>query len=210
MSDKVWVSAAMSDSRLLTTLRADIFDSPNFQEVNQFLVKNEYGYPFSVEHFPKKIYWVGAGKKKKKLAPFFNTGLFYVSEELANVLRQFDLGECGLYPVTLYEKDRKTVDDRTYFTINFGNRKRVFLPNESPAARVGPLDTEEGETRRLPMVPDHDLIAVSPAALIGPDLWIDENLAVGIFVSGRLYDALKAANLARVFGFKRCRIVVQA
>ncbi len=164
----------------------------------------ELPYPLKAFH-PR---FIGGGQaKRKKLKTFMNSGLFYVSEELANVLRQFDLGEGGLYPVTLYEKDRKTVDERKCFCINFGNRKRAFLAKESPAARVGPLDTEEGETRRLPMVPDHDLIAVSPAALIGPDLWIDENLAVGIFVSGRLYDALKAANLARVFGFKRCRIV---
>ena len=146
-------------------------------------------------------------EKEKKLAPFLISGFYYVSEELANVLRQFDLGEGGLYPVTLYEKDRKTVDERKYYCINFGNRKRAFLAKESPAAQVGPFDTEEGTTRKLPIVPDHDQIAVSPAAFAGPDLWIDENLRAGIFVSGRLYDALKAANLARVFGFKRCRVI---
>ena len=206
MSDKIWVSAAMLDSRLTVAFTYDMYPD-RAEEAGKIILKNKYGVALPPESFPSKVYWWGPGKKKKNLKTFINSGLYYVSEELANVLRQFDLGEGGLYPVTLYEKDRKTVDERKYSCINFGNRKRAFLAKESPEAYIGPLDTEEGETRRLPMVPDHDLIAVSPAALIGPDLWIDENLAVGIFVSGRLYDALKAANLARVFGFKRCRII---
>ena len=208
MSDKIWVSAAMMDSRLTAALKSEMYPYPEGVEgFGKVRRKNDNGFPVPAECFPSEIYWGGPGKKKKKLAHFLNNGMFYVSKEVADILRQFDLGECGLYPVTLYEKDRKTVDDRTYFTINFGNRKRAFLPNESPAAIVGPHDTEEGTTRKLPIVPDHDQIAVSPAAFAGPDLWLDENLRVGIFVSGRLYHALKAANLARVFGFKRCRIV---
>jgi hypothetical protein len=50
-------------------------------------------------------------------------------------------------------------------------------------------------------------VAVSPVALEGPDLWVSPPLIRIFFLSDRLTQALRAAKMSRVFGFRACRIV---
>jgi len=52
-------------------------------------------------------------------------------------------------------------------------------------------------------------IAVSTAALSGPDLWIDTQFCNAFFLSDRLAQALRAAKVSRPFGLLRCRIICQ-
>ncbi|MGL4238286.1 hypothetical protein [Tabrizicola sp.] len=50
-------------------------------------------------------------------------------------------------------------------------------------------------------------MAITRAALEGADLWGDELVEIGFFVSPRLGKALDKAGLAKVFHLRRCRIV---
>ena len=50
-------------------------------------------------------------------------------------------------------------------------------------------------------------IAVTAAALEGPDLWIESKLGKKIFMSGRLHDAIVAAKIKVNFQFAQARIV---
>jgi hypothetical protein len=53
---------------------------------------------------------------------------------------------------------------------------------------------------------DNDL-AVTRAALSGPDLWIDPQFNGGLFVSGALGDAFKKAKCTSGWGLTRCRVI---
>jgi len=60
---------------------------------------------------------------------------------------------------------------------------------------------------KLPFVPkDYDM-AVTKAALVGPDLWIDPLVRKALFLSDPLAQALKAAKLTRPFGLRKCRVI---
>lgn len=52
-----------------------------------------------------------------------------------------------------------------------------------------------------------DDIAVTPNALEGADIWGDEHIGVGFFVSPNLGAALHKAGLAKAFHLMRCRVV---
>lgn len=55
--------------------------------------------------------------------------------------------------------------------------------------------------------PKDGAVAVSRAALAGPDIWIDPMLRLSFFVGDRLRAALKKAKVAAPFGLSRCRVL---
>jgi hypothetical protein len=59
----------------------------------------------------------------------------------------------------------------------------------------------------MPFVHKDDQLAVSRAAMAGPDVWADPTLFKSVFVSERLGKALREAGLARAFRLFRCRVV---
>ena len=133
-------------------------------------------------------------------------GVWAVSAACADVLRSADLGQSSLYPTKLFQHDRKTAIEGEYFCLNFGDTKEVFSRDDSPRARTPdyqdpvtywllPFDLKDGD------------IAVTSAALDGPDLWIDPKMKDAFFLSDRLVQALKAAKLTRRFGLRKCRVV---
>ncbi len=128
-----------------------------------------------------------------------------VSARLAKVLRDFDLGVGTLTPVSAFGRDRATPLAGTYLSWTFNLVKRAFLPDRSNNLR--PFVRTVSSVRAL--IQDDD-IACSPAALVGPDVWIDPGLYGSIFLSDRLVEALTTANLARPFNgpdrLTRCRI----
>ncbi|WP_192179617.1 hypothetical protein [Mesorhizobium amorphae] len=129
-------------------------------------------------------------------------GAVVVSAACADVLRQFDLGHSSLYPIKLFQHDRTTPVEGEYFCLNIGERKDVFLREYSPLVRV----FGTGRMKMPPNLHDDD-VAVSSAGLEGPDLWVSPPLIRIFFLSDRLTQALRAAKMGRVFGFRACRIV---
>ncbi|MGF1551398.1 MAG: hypothetical protein ACFBWO_02705 [Paracoccaceae bacterium] len=65
------------------------------------------------------------------------------------------------------------------------------------------MKTDIGE---MPWVPADGDIAVSRAALEGPDVWIEEGLRNAFFLSARAGEALGDVDLAGAFMLVRCTL----
>jgi hypothetical protein len=206
MSEAVWVSNAMNDSRLDSDITTDL-NEKNIDLVIDSLRRNESGEVLEAQLFPTAIYPGKALKTPfRRLPHLFKAGGYWVvSEPVADVLRQFDLGGGGLYPVKIFQKDRKTRVEGEYFCLNFGNVKHAFLPDES-SDRIA---KDENPLRYyLPLGTwGHDIVAVASDAMAGADVWIDPLLRHAFFVSDRLRSALKCAKIEDAFRLKKCSII---
>lgn len=132
-----------------------------------------------------------------------------VGPKVAAVLSQFDLGAGGLHPIEVLDINGALVRDDTYFFWNFGNKRNTFLPEESEGLRKSTRAREQGENAVyfMPVIPAEDSIALSRDALTGPDVWREQHLERGTFLSDRLVQALRQAKLDHWFELVRCRIV---
>lgn len=166
--------------------------------------KNAAGEPLGPDCFPLEIYGAPNAKAKDyQLLDLFYAGSYWaVSKVAADIFCQFDRGDGGLYPVEIFESDRKTPVSGEWFCINFGNRKESFLPdasrNLSPFVRgiwTPPIPGNYGD------------IALSSAALSGPDIWIEPRVFGAIFFSANLGAALKKGNAVRGLFLKKCRVI---
>lgn len=147
---------------------------------------------------------IDVDNRKKKLGHLFMVnGFLCVTEKAAAVLRQFDLGSGGLYPLEMVRYDGVTPVDGFFWALNFGEKKNALAMEESRAVD-GPY--VNGNCRPELWVKDDDF-AVTRAALDGADIWGDERVESGFFVSPRLGQALHKAGLAKAFHLMRCRIV---
>lgn len=177
---RVWASRAFMDSSRIKGFTADPL--PTGMNLGQMAEANEAGERMSAEHFPKQIFANYPDKKEKKQADLvLAAGAVVVSAACADVLRQFDLGHSSLYPIKLFQHDRKTPVEGEYFCLNIGERKDTFLREYSPLVRV----FGNGRMRMPPYLQDGN-VAVSPAALEGPDLWVSPPLIRIFFLSDRL------------------------
>ena len=133
-----------------------------------------------------------------------------VSDAVAEVFRQFDLGAGGVYPTQIVKRDRQRNLHDLGFQMNYwciGNSKKTFLPERSEGAQTTHLPQRNGTFHRVegPLAPD--ALALDRTCLDGPDVWREGMLNVDCFFSERLVRALKAARLATRFGFVRCRVI---
>lgn len=196
----------MDDGLLSLPLATDLTEKDNLRAI-EALNRNDAGEPLSVDWFPTLV-WPSDDAKGPigKLPDFFPANTFWVaSQACADVLRRFDLGQGALYPVKVVQKDRSTPVPGSYYCLNFGNVKQAFLPDESPRA-----SKNEGAVTGMWFPPfamkDGD-VAVSASAEAGPDIWIDPLLKMAFFVSDPLAKALKAADVGRPFGLRKCRVL---
>ncbi len=118
--EEVWVCTATMIPTFGVPFIADLQLSDEERWRNG-IFKNQRGEELDADWFPQeshvdpKMFDYLAkyeGKKltyKKGLPYFFGCGYYYVSLELADVLRQFDLGNGALYPTRFFEVDGKTL-----------------------------------------------------------------------------------------------------
>jgi hypothetical protein len=204
MTDTVWVSGAITDVALLKPFASNV-EEEDVDRAIEASRRCDAGEPLSAEWFPQAIWGTQTARRFKRLPQLFRGGGYcIVSSRRANVLRRFDLGQGALYSVAVLQKDRRTPVGGEWFSLCFGNVKQAFAAAASPKAR--PFGVA-GLRWHLPFVPQDDDMAVSPAALEGPDLWIDPTLIRAFFVSGRLSDALAKADLHGPLRLHRCRVV---
>ena len=202
---RIWMSRVMVDSTLTKAFRPDeaICSSEKIIDTQK---RNLAGEPLSEKFFPTELH----GKYHdyvftNNLPDIFTAGPYWiVSESLADVFRQFDLGEGALYPVKVLQHDRKTPVEGTYFHLNFGNIKDAFLPEHSLKPRK---IYSHSDIWRVPGVPKDGDVAVRATALKGADIWLDPKLRGGLFLSDRLVQALREAKLTRRFGLSRCKVM---
>ncbi len=144
---------------------------------------------------------------------FFFGGFLAVKGTVAKVLSEFDFGEGGgLVPYTVFEPDEKTPLPGPFYIVNFGPFKDCFLTEASTNIRKLAVNQQTGQTSwTVSYVSDGD-VAVSPAALLGSDLWTCPGIHCRIFMKDRVVQALKNA-LSDVdfadFELHRCRVVTE-
>lgn len=202
MASSVWISNAMIDEKRMLPLRSDISLTDRDQAI-EAQKRNNRGEALSAGDFPKEVYATDNAATIDSLPDVFSCGGYWaVSGACADILKDFDLGTGGLHPVAIFQRDRKTAVSGTFYSLNFGAVKTAFLPDDTRQARK--VRYREGVWSPPIMMKDGD-IAVSEAALAGPDLWVDPAMERAFFVSGGLAKALKAAKLN--LGLRRCRIV---
>jgi hypothetical protein len=212
MTDHVWVSSMLGDSRLIVMMLADIADGPDADRPSARDAKNKLplGEPLEQHMCPRAVWGERRRFKIRANVPhLFNArGYWVVSSKAADILRSFDLGQGALYPVTAYREDQATRLPGDYYCWVFGNRKSALDIEQSrnleiPSGPPGYIPP----TRLLPWTLQDWDVAVSANANIGPDVWIDTHLHSAVFLSGHLGDALAKAGLDRAFRIAKARIV---
>lgn len=202
MASSVWISAAMTNEARILPMRSDMALS-NADEAAEAIRLNNRGVALSRDRFPEEVYGSSDAGTLETLPDFFSAdGFWTVSEACARVFRGVDPGAGRLYPVRIFQKDRKTQLPGRYHCLNFGSAKDAFLPESSPTTFKS---QHGGEVWMPPFVLKDGDVAVSEVALAGSDLWVDPKILSVFFVSGRLARALKAAKVN--LGLRRCRIV---
>lgn len=214
MTDMVWVSKAIPDPALTARVRTDVLerDRETLRQAGRLINK---GQSVPQEMCPQRVWEAedpATNYDPKPLTPILNlfcAGRYWiVSAKAAEIIARFDLGGGTVYPVSegVFEFDNTTPMRGKYFTWIFGNAKSAFLEQHSPRAR--PMS---GSTTRDWCVLPWDLadgdIAVSGAALGGPDVWVDPLLFQSIFLSAELGNALDSAGLRHAFRLFTCRVV---
>ncbi|WP_420557160.1 hypothetical protein [Roseovarius sp.] len=210
MSDYVWASDALIGS--YHDFAGDVYfqGADAVEKAKRSVARSSYGYPLSREDIPSKTF---ADKTKPQKLKHFNViGFFLVSPDVADVLRQVDLGQGGLYETEFFEKDQVTPLDYRHVYWDIGNQKDSFIADASPKAdkTTAPRDWPEPDrarTRRRHSDWKDDDLALSADALIGPDCWVEKCFRCSFFMSDRLAQMLFAEGLDRDFNLKRCRIL---
>lgn len=215
MSEPVWVSTPQSlfethfgfgwpETQFSLQERADAY--------NALILDSEKGIPLPQSRFPQTLETQftptrGDPHKSKlpaKLPHFVNWTCPVISKDIADILRQFDIGATNLYPVAMRRADKGTTYDQEFFILNVGVAKDTLVPDQSQ----GLDEYKMARTFYRYDSPREDGLAVKKSVQDGADIWLEPALKAGmVFVSNRLHNALSDAGLAGPLAFKRCRVI---
>lgn len=134
--------------------------------------------------------------------------ILVVSQQVADVLTQFDLGASTLHPVQLFRSDRVTAFPGNWYIFQIAERKAAFEPDQSKGflEPMFPWNKFLGcinlDSEEIPQ------ICLNQSALSGPDLWTDPRLAgLSLMVSDNLMNALKEADVLNSLQTLRCPVI---
>lgn len=200
MTETVWLSVAPQKSELTSFYRMEDRAAPAAVREDNAMFHGGGGH-LEPDLLPQRA--IDYENRKKKLGHLFKVnGFLCVTEKAAAVLRQFDLGSGGLYPLEMVRYDGVTPIDGFFWALNFGEKKNALDIEQCRNVTGHPKHGFRPEIT----VKDED-IAVTRSALEGSDIWGDVQFRHCFFISPRLGEALHKAGLAKVFHLMRCRIV---
>ncbi|MFM5907359.1 MAG: imm11 family protein [Novosphingobium sp.] len=206
MNEHAWVTDFMGDIRLVLGLTADICarDLKEGAEASRLL---KSGQPVPPELRPRAV-WMDKGKKGPQKFPalFYANGYWIVSREVADTLERFDLGAGGLFPVQVLRSDRETPAGGEWFCWIFGNQKDT-LDAEASVNLKQRNPHPESIFRNLASHPADGDVALSSAALLGPDVWVEKRLTLTVLLSGTMGDALVSAGFGKALRLTRARVL---
>ena len=203
MSDTIWISTAPGHASNMRPLRNDVAEADS-ERLQAIVKRREAGEPLGRDELPSAIFGAPHAQEKDFRLPdlFYGYGYWIVSSEAADVLRQFDLGRGGLYPVEVLKSDRQTAVEGEWFCLDFGNRKEALLPEQSARLKTFPVDRWAP-----PFVTKDGMVAVAHVATQGADIWVDPLLTDAFFLGAGLGKALKKAKADKGFFLARCRVI---
>ncbi|MCE7519696.1 hypothetical protein LZG37_16290 [Halomonas titanicae] len=201
---RVWATNCLTDGELIYAFRGNNLERDKTKAV-EAIRRAKKGEASADDSFPDELYVASEYEKISKIPNIFSAGgVWVISGRFAEVLRRFELGQTGLYPVKLFHHDRKTPFEGEYFVLAFGETKDTFVPEESPKIRNIFMSKDIWGPRNSD---NEDSLALSSEVLQGFDLWMEKKVAHVFFLSDRLVDALKAEKLTKPLKPYRCRVV---
>lgn len=219
MPNSVWVSSVMTDSSIgdRQGIREKHFGldwaPPTFnlglspKHIFEAHLRHRKGEKLERTDFPEAMYVFAEGNWRRCGDLFFAGPFYAVKGKLAEVLKNFDLGEGGLIEFPIYEADKITQLPGPFYFLNFGAIKDSFVPSKSKKLYSRRTIENDGyELWATYKLEDGD-IALTGAALEGADLWFERKLEDSIFMSGRLHDAILAAKVKTKFQFAKAQII---
>ncbi|MEM5585777.1 hypothetical protein WNZ15_25180 [Roseibium sp. AS2] len=222
MTDEIWVSSVGSNSQLFSKsgIREKHYgqdwappkfehDAPTKEQASNSR-RHGQGEKLKREEFVEAAY-VFDLKRWSRVKDFFAVdGFFAVKGKLAELLKDFDLGNGELIEFPIYEMDKTTQLPGPFYFLNFGSQKDCFIPDETKDSRLIGRNKKTGvELWGAATEPADEDIAVASSAIEGADLWVDPKLNGKIFMSGRLHDAIEVAKLKIDFRFAKTRILAK-
>ena len=222
MSSKVWMSSVKSNYALgdkpgvRTKYHGYDWEPAEFNiplmpdDVHANMRRAGQGFALRREELPEAAA-VWNEKRFRLLGDIFYAGGFLVVRgKLAEVVARFDLGDGGLIPFPVYKSDLETPYPGEFFLLNFGCRKNTICPELS--SKVAKFVVEKKTGIQYWKVNDweKDPVALSPDALLGPDLWVEEILYNKIFMSDVLVQAIADIGMRDIFDLEECKIVGDA
>lgn len=202
MTEIAWVSTAPGHASNQRPLRNDIGEA--FPERLQSIVtRNEAVEPLSADEFPQMVFGAPHSQERDYRLPdlFYGYGYWIVSAAAAALLEHTISAKVNF--TSCRSKKGPTDTGRRRLVLPFVRQqegrccsKRISQSHEFPGQRWAP-----------PFVTKDEDIAVSPAAAVGPDIWVDPKLVRCFFLSGELGRALKKARADKGFFLSRCRLV---
>jgi hypothetical protein len=149
------------------------------------------GEPISADELPAHHVAVANAPPSQLTVPMWNAAFVQVREDVAAVMRHFDLGVTLLKPVTVTLPEGRG-EDRRYLTLMTSNLRETIDP---ACSRPDPAS----QKRRSALRSDTQVIRnvrAFPSALRGPAIWTDPMVMSTLFVN----DALAEAPLGQPFG----------
>ena len=133
-------------------------------------------------------------------------GILAIRSDVADILKNLELGQGGLYPVNLFERDKITPIEQDYSILWIANKSGTLNIAESKSLRRARPDRDD--LFRLPEWKDAkpgDVVCNADAAS-GIDIWRDPGVPHRVFLNGRLKHSLDEAGFASAFYLHRLAV----
>jgi hypothetical protein len=205
MADHVWyIEAAHSP----TTARSYVPEpDPALDEQENRTARSRIkhralnGQPIPAEMLPASYVHHTGGRDNKLDTPIWNSAFLHVREDVAEVLRRFDLGQTVLKPISVTLHGGKGVDDRFLILLTSNVRPTIDPAASDPVPPARP--------KRFTLMTDkavHPGVRAYRAALDGPAIWTDPAVNDTIFVNADLAMALGAEPFGKALRLKKVRL----
>ncbi|MEO1238556.1 MAG: DUF1629 domain-containing protein [Pseudomonadota bacterium] len=137
-----------------------------------------------------------------------NGGLLLVSDRLQSLLAEASAGASVFHPTVIYDASETKVLSTAHAYWVIGVAKDTLQADHSPGLKPVTKDQTSSAfgTFHPPLVLEDGQICLSPACLIGPQVWVEPHLRGAVFFDDAFVETLKRHKLDRLFALKRCEV----
>lgn len=230
MFNKVWTTTLMFENnyRVFGLSFSDIFNYQEYYNLKENTIEEKERRAQLIDarievtkeyHLAKKILPENAPtilfahgfNRTVRLPSFFRTpeGFIIVTEECANILKQFRLGNSVLYPLSFFDLTlNEPVNNQTYYFFNIAELKKFLFPEFCTEELARYRNTRHKDCQLFELYHANYTdyaIAISHKALnCDVDIWKDAELDNSIFISHKLKNALDEAQVSEAWQLFLC------